>query len=379
MLKNMAKSVVPLYTENELKRISHDFFIELQNANNGKIHCVPFLIHYLSQKDILPENCIFQIMVFGGTIFKSAIVNKNGREIKIVSQQESQIPNFSNDDIFLSFIRNNLDTSINFLAVNFAFSLSPTVTGSLLDGVLIQGAKEHVFINIIGKPVGKTISEYILQKNNKKINVTVANDTICLLLANVKSATWDNTIGGIIGTGTNYSFALGNNKIVNLESGNFKDFSPTETGKIIDAMSSNIGKELIEKEISGAYLFKHFNEILKQNKITHTLLGNTSQLSEIASLENKQLSEIAQKILERSASLAACQIAGIVQFKNTVGIKKLTFVMEGNLFWSGWQYKQMLENYLKLLGVYDSIRFSPIQHSSIQGAIRLLLPVNCIE
>lgn len=374
----MAKPVVPLYTENELKQISHDFFIELQSANNGKIHCVPFLIHYLPQKEILPENCMFQVMVFGGTTFKSAIINKNESEIKIITQHELQIPTFSSDDIFLSFIDNHLDPSIHYLAINFAFPLFPIVIDNLLDGTLIQGTKEHLFLNLVGKPVAKTVSEYIFKKYNKKINITVANDTICLLLANVESATWGNTVGGIIGTGTNYSFSLDSNKIISLESGNFKDFPQTETGKIIDKASSNIGKQLIEKEISGAYLHKHFNEILSRNKITFTPLQKTSQLSEIA-FSKGEWQEIAQKILERSASLAACQIAGIVQFKNSLGVKKLTFVMEGNLFWNGWQYKKMLENYLKLLGVFDSVRFSPVQHSSVRGAIRLLLPVNSIE
>jgi len=366
------------YTENELKQISHNFFIELQNANNGKIHCVPFLIHHLPQKEILPENCIFQVMVFGGTVFKSAIINKKGSKIKIITQYESEIPTFSNEDIFLSFIDSHLDPSIHFLAVNFAFPLSPVVINNLLDGYLIRGTKEHAFVNLVGKPVAQTVSEYIFKKHNRKIITTIANDTICLLLANIKTATWNSTVAGIIGTGTNYSFTLDDNKIINLESANFKDFPQTETGKIIDSKSSDTGKHLIEKEISGAYLYKHFNEILSRSKIPFTPLQKTSQLSEIAFSRGKW-QKIAQEILERSSSFAACQIAGIVQFKNTLGIKKLTFVMEGNLFWSGWHYKKMLENYLKLLGVLDSVQFSPVKHSSIRGAIRLLLPANVIE
>lgn len=372
----MIKSIVPLFKEFELKQIAKNFFIELQNANEGKAHHLPFLIHNIPQIEILPENCIFQVMVFGGTIFKSALISKKGAEIDIISQQELQIPIFSSDEIFLSFIDKYIDPSITYLAVNFAFPLSPVFENNLLDGILLRGSKEHLLTGLVNKPVGKTISEYILKKNNRKINIAIANDAVCLLLANIENTAWDEAIGGIIGTGSNYAITTKSFQIVNLECGEFSNFPQTYTGKIIDKQSNNPKRGVFEKEISGAYLYKHFNEILKQNNIVFTPLENTTQLSEIALSEDKQLSEIAQKILERSASLAACQIAGIVQFKNSLGVKKLNFVIEGNLFWNGWQYKTMVENYLKILGVYELIQFSSVKHHSIQGAIRLLLPVN---
>lgn len=368
---------VRLYTKNELKKIAENFFQELQDTNNGNAHNLPFLIHSLPQKEILPNNCIFQVMVFGGTIFKSAIVNKNGSQIKTASQQESLIPNFSNDEIFLSFINNHLDSSINYLAVNFAFPLSPIISNNLLDGVLIRGGKEHTFIDLVGKLVGKTIAEYILKKTHRKISVTVANDTVCLLLANIEKATWNNTVGGIIGTGTNYAITI-ENQIINLQSGGFNHFPQTETGKIIDSQSTNPSRGIFEKEVSGGYLFKHFNLITDQNNIRVAPLTSSVQLSKIAANKSDIASDIAAKLLERSASLAACQIAGIFLFKNSLGVEKLIFVMEGNLFWSGWHYKKMLEDYLKLLGMFDSIQFSPVRHSSIHGAIKLLLPVNGI-
>ncbi|MDO8611047.1 MAG: hypothetical protein Q7R95_11025 [bacterium] len=372
----MNTSITPTYTENELKQIVQNFFIELQNASSGKTHHIPFLIHNLPQKRILPENSTFQVMVIGGTVFKSAIINKSGTNLTIISQNESQIPNFINDEVFLSFVYSHLDPLVNFLSINFAFPLSPIVTHELLDGVLIQGTKEHTFFNLVGKPIGKTIEKYVLSNHHKSINVTVANDTICLLLAHLEKNTWNNTIGGIIGTGTNYSLTLDNNKLVNLESGNFDNFPQTETGKIIDAQSINPKKALFEKEISGAYLFKHFNIICNNKNLLLTPLSDSSQLSEIAKNKSGILKNIAINLLQRSASLAACQIAGIVLFKKTLGIERITLIMEGNLFWKGYRYKTMLEHYLKLLNVYDSIQFSPIRHSSIQGAIRLLLSID---
>ena len=80
---------------------------------------------------------------------------------------------------------------------------------------------------------------------------------------------------------------------------------------------------------------------------------------------------MAQQLLERSASLVACQIAGIYQFKNQ---PKLTFVMEGSLFWKAWQYKAMVSDYLAKLDIpTDSLHFTHVKNSSLIGSAQLAL------
>ena len=79
------------------------------------------------------------------------------------------------------------------------------------------------------------------------------------------------------------------------------------------------------------------------NLLTHNNphLASTEELSKIAEKGN----ETAQKLLERSASLIACQIAGIYRYKCRERFQTVPyqFIMEGSLFWQGWKYKAMVE------------------------------------
>jgi hexokinase len=212
------------------------------------------------------------------------------------------------------------------------------------------------------------------------IHIAVANDAVCLLLSEANTANWSRVVGGIVGTGTNYAITLPDKTVVNLESGNFHAFPLSDSGKYIDEESKDKGRQLIEKEISGAYLFKHYNYYIKRESIDAPLLTSTTQLSEIAENSAHIGSKIAQLILGRSAALTAAQIAGIFLFKthctgiarNATNLAHLTFVMEGNLFWHGWKYKENVERNLDALGLHDNISFTQNEHHSIKGALHLL-------
>ena len=144
-------------------------------------------------------------------------------------------------------------------------------------------------------------------------------------------------VAGIVGTGTNFAFFLNKNTAVNLESGNSNHFPQSKTKKIIDRSSTNPEEQLFEKEVAGAYLFRHYQ--VNQSKKANHFPQSTLDLNHLAC----QGDRLAQKFFERSSALIASQIAGIYLFKkyylktistDSAQLKPpLTFVMEGSVFW----------------------------------------------
>jgi len=396
-----------------LKNISHSFFSELKHAYEGEKSSVPFLVHEIPKPPSIKNDTNIQVMVCGGTIFKTVTFQKKSDQLVQMSDEvEKNTPLFIDKNTFINFIIQELKENIHYLALNFAYPIIPILSHDFLDGMLLHGTKEHVFAGLVGQPIGKTIQKAIFEKIHKQIFITVANDAVCLVLSEANEYNWDKIVGGIVGTGSNYALTLPQNRIVNLECGNFCDFSLSESGRQVDAESINKGQQLIEKEIAGAYLYKHFNYYVKKDKINTPLLTSTRQLSENAENPQCRGSELARLILKRSASLTAAQIAGIHAFKtylshktdfnrsqlistdstlrqaqgkpistdltdstgltNSTDSTDLTFVMEGNLFWHGWKYKETVECTLHALGLHDVIMFTKNEHHSIKGALRLL-------
>ncbi|PIY72509.1 hypothetical protein COY87_00610 [Candidatus Roizmanbacteria bacterium CG_4_10_14_0_8_um_filter_33_9] len=353
------------YTLAQLQRITHLFQKEIILSKQNKKTSLSYFSYPLPHTHTCSEP--FQSMIVGGSVFEKAIIKKTGKQITILNLTKSHVPLFTNKEVFLRFIHSHIELSVLYIAINFTYPSQPVIINNIIDGRLSSGTKGHAFIGLIGKNVGEELSDYVRKKSGKHILFTLANDTICLLLAGMKNIS---TIiaGGVVGTGMNFGFFDGKH-LINLESGNFSAFPQTETGKQVDKQSNNPGLQLFEKEVSGKYLFKHFNLISKQKNIPLSL-SSTSNLHDLALDNNDLPSHIAQSLFERSASLAACQIAGIYHFLNQ---KQLEFIMEGTVFWTGWNFKSMVEKYLILLGIpQEAVQFTKIEHSNILGAAKLV-------
>ena len=114
----------------------------------------------------------------------------------------------------------------------------------------------------------------------------------------------------------------------------------------------------------------NINLLHKQYKCTSKPITGTYQIDAIAESNKQPEAMIAATILERSAALIATQIAAIYDFKKQ---KKLTFVMEGSIFWKGWQYKKNVNALLRKMGIpRTSIRFVEVKESSLVGAAKLI-------
>ncbi len=107
---------------------------------------------------------------------------------------------------------------------------------------------------------------------------------------------------------------------------------------------------------------------MKQASSRFRRIYSTKELDIIASSQSQEGS-IAREILHKSASLAACLLAGLSLYKNS----DLTCVMEGSLFWKGHEYQQVFEKTLKVILPDRTVTLVKIPNSPLLGAARLIL------
>jgi len=319
-------------------------------------------------KNPLPEkkfkNQEFLVFVVGGSFFKKARVTKKTGQPTIISQVQIPLPLFTTKNDFFAFLTRQLEPDVNFLVINFAYALKPILRNGRMDGIFISPAKGHLFKGLLNKRVGEEFEKYLSEKFRLSIKVSVINDTVGLILAGLSTYYKEQLVGGIVGTGINFCFFLDKKTVVNLESAGFDKFPLTNTGKMVDKTSDNPHRHLFEKEVGGAYLYQHFN-LLVGNK-PH--LSSTQALSFLVQKNILPYKELALKLLERSAALISCQIAGLYLYKKQ---KRLFFIMEGSLFWQGYQYKVFVEKYLKKLVPAAKINFVFIKDSGVVGTCYL--------
>ena len=352
----------------QFKSIKQNFVRELKAANAGKKTSLPFIVHKLSSAPIVEDGEDFEALVIGGSIFKRAICKKTIDKISIIKKERELPLTFKTEKEFLEFIDGELSKDVNILSLNFAYPIKPVFENGKLDGILLAVTKEGGFDGLVGKKVGKEIEGYIFRKRKKKISVSIANDTICLLLSGLTRYRWSELAAGIVGTGLNLAIFLDKEGLVNLESASFDKFPQSKEGKIIDQQSVKPGRALFEKETAGAYLYKHFSLIVKSKKINFSAIRSTEELDSLSRKNIPQVSRIAQNLIKRSAQLVACQIAGITELKK----HSMVFNMEGSLFWKGNNYRETVEETVRLLVPEYNVKFVEIENSAILGAAKLV-------
>lgn len=340
--------------------IAQTFAQTLTKSAKGQKTSIGFLRHQLPTSALAGIQEYIQILVIGGSICQTATAKKNGDAFTFSEVVTKAQPIFTTKDSFLGFLKDKIKKDTSILAVNFAFPIIPNPRGNAMDGTLLSGTKEHVFSGLVGLPVGEIIEIYLQNTLSSNLSVTLANDAICLLLAGSTKAPWDSLACGIVGTGVNFAIADGLGQAVNLESGNFNEFPKSQTLAAIDALSQTPGQALFEKEVAGAYLYQHFNEIVRQQHLPYPLLKSTQELKKLALDGNSH----AKELLEHSAGLVASQIAGILLYKQ----QSMLFLMEGSFFWEDDIYAELVKESLIEMKLPFTATFFRITDSPLLGA-----------
>jgi len=351
----------------QLKTIASNILNELKEARSDKESSLAFIINQIPEKSIVQDKEIFQVLTIGGTLGNKALVKKDNGNLKILKKENFDLPVFGTKEDLLNCLGNLLDKSVKAVSINFAYPLKPVFERDKLDGILLRGTKEHQFKGLIGERVGQTFENYVKEKFNRNIQVYLANDTICLLLSGLTKNPWNNLASLVLGTGFNCAIFLEEKKLVNLEAGNFDKLPQSSTGKIIDDSSQAPGTMIFEKEVAGAYLYQHFNFVIKEKGLDYPIIYKTSKISEALNSPDYRVSEIAKNVLEHSAQYVSCMIAGILEYSQ----KDMIFVVEGNLFLKAPNYEECVQKYISELTDFK-VKFIQVKNSNILGAARLV-------
>lgn len=344
------------------------FTEELKKTYLGEHTSLSYFKHYLPEKPLI-EKGIVQGVVIGGTNYIVSLeeIQADGMRL-VIDRKTGTLPILKDDQTLISFLQEHLDSRALAIGVNFGFPLEPVFgPHGELDGKLITGTKEHKFDWLIGTNIGDTVRKAA----NRDLPVSVANDTVCLTLAG------DGTEEGSMIAGTGFNIGIkqiegDKTVVVNLETGNFDKFEPSQAIKIVDACSDLPGKNLFEKMISGKYLAEVFNIKAERMGIAMTKLKTSQELSALSQeTTDNDANKLARALLQRSAFLVAASLAAIYEFRGNP--ESLTIIGEGSLLWKGWNYRINIEKQLEELGIpKNAITIKHVQDSSISGAIALL-------
>ena len=351
-----------------LRQVKNNFISVLQQAASGQQTSLPFIRHHFRQASLVQPGDIFQALVIGGSVCQTATMKKVGDQVQILEHSQEPQPSFRSKTDLMKYIATHIHPEVRVIALNFAYPLKPVFRDDRIDGILQSGTKENSFDGLVGMQVGEAIETYMQQVHGRTIRVAVANDVICLLLSGLISHAWDAIAAGIVGTGLNFAIFIDENTMVDLESANFTDFPQSEAGKDIDRHSASPNVSLYEKEVSGAYLYQHFNINAKQRDLPIQTIDSSEQLNLLVSHEIPEIAELAREVLDHSASLVSAQIAGILEFSK----RDLTFIMQGSLYWRGNGYRERIEDMVTELVPDYSASYEQILHSDLIGAAQLV-------
>jgi len=396
----MKKNVFELSTQ-QLKEIAEALQREVEKGldqPNSQIQCLPTYISPKAPKDSDKA----MVLDLGGTNYRVATVDFDGGKAKIHPENGwkkdlsvMKAKGFTQEDLFKELADPILEIKREDpMPIGYCFSY-PADSMPDGDGILLRWTKGVNIQEMVGKPVGKSLLNYLNEKSPKIpfTGIKVINDTVASLFAGYEGEKFDAYIGLIVGTGTNMATFVDSKNIgkldaankdfgsmpINLESGNFNPPHLTSIDNTVDALSDSRGKQRFEKAISGMYL----GEILKavfpleefEKKFDAERLTTMISYPDIYK-EDHVL--VANWIYVRSAKLVAASLAGLIKvlLSHNEKIKKVCLTAEGSLFWStvrsGRSYRDMvLEELHHLLSEFGypevRVHVEPVENANLIG------------
>jgi hexokinase len=415
--KESVRSVVEhlTYTDDELREINARFIDEMTKGwelgkGKGATPNQSSLKMISSHINILPrgnEEGIFFAVDLGGSNLRVLRVQL-GAGAPTVREFREAIParvisaDATAEDLF-DFIASacgnlttELETDAAPIPLGFTFSFAVTQT-SIKSGKLIEWTKGFATQGCVGEDPAILLQQALDRQKLPLVVDALCNDTVGTLMANAyQKKSKDCRIGVILGTGTNaaYSDPSLDDLIINIEWGGF-DKLPRRTvyDEEVDRLSGNMGRQLLEKMVSGLYLGEVVRlaasqvlsgtpaafilsepESLETADISHLLHEDEkcikkSILGQLDKESLKIVSSISEAVIERSAAAAAAVLAGVIhrasehqdQVRCEVGI-------DGSLFTKGHMYKERLLRNLRRFYPKEEIILDFSEDGSGMGA-----------
>lgn len=327
------------------------------NHENTEIQCIPTFIS--PKTDNINGKAL--VLDLGGTNYRAALVEfkdgkteihpENGwkKDLSIMKQ-----PGFTEEQLYKAQadLISEMKTDDK-MPIGYCFSYpAESIEGG--DANLLRWTKGVNIKEMVGKPVGKPLMDYLNNLNNNKYSgIKVINDTVASLFAGLTDKNYDAWIGLIVGTGTNMATFIKSEKIgklgdkvqglipVNLESGNFHPPHLTDNDDRVDACSINKGAQRFEKAVSGMYLGEILKSVFPNDEFEDNFDAQVlTRIMNYPDRHKQNYVDVARSIYRRSAQLVAASIAGLVLVmrEHDPSIKNIRLTAEGSLFWSKDRY-----------------------------------------
>jgi len=279
-------------SKSELKRIIKIFHKEMEKGLRGEKSTLAMIPTY-SIPATGREKGGFIVADMGGTNLRARKVElKGGGKIKAGNIKEKSLgvkeTKGAAEDLFgtiARFIDSLVSKKDAYAPISFVFSY-PVKQTAINRGVLKKWTKGIVTKGVTGNEIVGLLKNALnkIGLNNAEI-VSLANDTPAALQAG-RYIDSNCDVGVILGTGTNAAYIedVKNVKkwkapkkikkiIINIEWGNFNKLDMGQWDKKLDNLSSNRGKQVLEKMISGMYLGEIAKIILQGIKNGWNLSG----------------------------------------------------------------------------------------------------------
>jgi hexokinase len=303
----------------DMRKIISSFHVEIKRGLAGKKSSLAMIPSYVCLPTGL-ETGQFIALDLGGTNFRILGMElKGARKLGKSRIMKFTIPNKEmtgkGRELF-DFLASSIKIFLGkysarkagrrYLGFTFSFPIAQT---AIARGKLLHWTKGFSASGVVGKDPVKLLEEALERNGIRAIKVAaLANDTVGTLAAgSYEDPLYD--VGVIIGTGTNACYpekSLG--MIVNTEWGNFNKLGRTKYDTELDKSSSNPGRQILEKMVSGMYLGPLAQRVLAGFSIKAAGL-KTEHMSEIEADGTGNLRGTA-KVLSRlgvkSASVATC-------------------------------------------------------------------------
>lgn len=377
----MKKNIFDLTTE-QLKEIVQSFQQKFEKGLQEEGTELENIPTYIAPNTTISSGKAL-VLDLGGTNYRAAIVDFDNGTATIHPEDgwKKKLDKMRDDDYsetelykemadLISEIDHNQELPIGYC---FSYAADSLLNG---DAKLLYWTKGVKIQEMIGKPVGQPLMDYLNERNIAKFtSIKVINDTVASLFAGLLNPGYDAYIGLIVGTGTNMATFVPKEVIkklnpeyqgeglipINLESGNFDPPFLTSVDDMVDQDSDSVGRQRFEKAVSGLYLGEIFKTVFPEEFLKKDF--NARDLNEMVNhpeLYKDEYAQVACNILDRSAKLVAASLAGLVLqlIKYNPSLRKVCLTAEGSLFWSkikgGIDYSEMVmsevQNLLKEFG-----------------------------
>lgn len=242
----------------ELAHIVVDFQRQMETGRCGNSESLAMLsTPFEPRPEKLSPNETIVSMDLGGTWLRTGIVGTNDEGVLLPPERTAKEPIkrvYSSFEAFIDVLFDEVkplleDFSQDDIGFIFSFPFDTEKWRGNIDGIVIKLTKGWEIPGIVNQLVGKALLEKINDEGLGERKIAVLNDTIgtCLSIEGAR-------VGGVVATGTNFTEEE-NDRLYNIESGNYDGVPQTRVSQKVDELLEEIGvsrgTQLAEKQIAG--------------------------------------------------------------------------------------------------------------------------------